>query len=83
MPILNYEIQPLFSRRTLYKACKQMGINANYIEIMMAFEQAQNTHKENQKKLMKSGKHAIETRKEAVRNNKYGNNSYGDDEDDY
>ncbi|HQQ51198.1 MAG TPA: acyl-CoA dehydratase activase, partial [Spirochaetota bacterium] len=64
MPILNYEIQPLFSRRTLYKACKQMGINANYIEIMMAFEQAQNTHKENQKKLMVSGKHAIETRKD-------------------
>jgi len=64
MPILNYEIQPLFSRRTLYKACKQMGINANYIEIMMAFEQAQNTHKENQKKLMISGKHAVETRKD-------------------
>lgn len=54
-PVLNYEIQPLQSRMALFNACKKMNIDANYLEIMMAFEQALAAHKEKSKKLLKVG----------------------------
>ena len=58
-PVLNYEIQPLQSRVALFNACKKMGIDANYLEVMMAFEQAIASHKEKSKKLIKVGSQFI------------------------
>ncbi len=54
-PVLNYEIQPLQSRMALYKTCKTLKPDVNYLDVMIAFEQALATHKEKQKKLLKAG----------------------------
>ena len=60
-PVLNYEIQPLQSRIALYKACKAIKPDVNYLDVMIAFEQALATHKEKQKKLLKAGDQFIKS----------------------
>lgn len=58
-PVLNYEIQPLQSRIALYKACKTIKPDVNYLDVMIAFDQALSAHKEKQKKLLKAGNQFI------------------------
>ncbi|MGQ9843239.1 MAG: acyl-CoA dehydratase activase [Spirochaetota bacterium] len=60
-PVLNYEIQPFQSRIALFDACKKMGINANYLEIMMAFEQAIVSNSKKSKKLIKMGSQFLQS----------------------
>jgi predicted CoA-substrate-specific enzyme activase len=62
-PVLNYEIQPLQSRMALFNSCKKMNIDANYLEIMMAFEQALIAYKEKSKKLLKAGAQFLKSHK--------------------
>ncbi|MCX8125222.1 MAG: acyl-CoA dehydratase activase [Spirochaetes bacterium] len=62
-PILNYEIEPLQSRIALYKACKAIKPDVNYIDVMIAFEQAHTEHKEKKKKILEAGKQFMQSHK--------------------
>lgn len=60
-PVLNYEIQPLQSRIALFNTCKKMGINVNYLEVMIAFEQAIVSNSKKSKKLIKLGSQFLQS----------------------